>query len=112
MRMMAQVHKVEFDRGTNARDLQEQLAVVAGYNRSTFCHLLLAAIFGSLLELFSALQWAFLGEGRWVLCGTAKKSKANSFDILLAKKHKVACHCTFGESTPSKKQDHLGNVPK
>jgi len=27
------VHKVEFDRGTNARDLQEQLAVVAGYNR-------------------------------------------------------------------------------
>jgi len=33
MRMMAQVHKVEFDRGTNARDLQEQLAVVAGYNR-------------------------------------------------------------------------------
>ena len=33
---MVQVHKVEFDRGTNARDLQEQLAVVAGYNRSTF----------------------------------------------------------------------------
>ena len=31
--MVAQVHKVEFDRGTNARDLQEQLAVVAGYNR-------------------------------------------------------------------------------
>ena len=30
---MMQVHKVEFDRGTNARDLQEQLAVVAGYNR-------------------------------------------------------------------------------
>ena len=34
--MVVQVHKVEFDRGTNARDLQEQLAVVAGYNRSTF----------------------------------------------------------------------------
>ena len=31
--MVVQVHKVEFDRGTNARDLQEQLAVVAGYNR-------------------------------------------------------------------------------
>ena len=36
MVVMVQVHKVEFDRGTNARDLQEQLAVVAGYNRSTF----------------------------------------------------------------------------
>ena len=33
MALMMQVHKVEFDRGTNARDLQEQLAVVAGYNR-------------------------------------------------------------------------------
>ena len=29
MTLTAQVHKVEFDRGTNARDLQEQLAVVA-----------------------------------------------------------------------------------
>ena len=37
MQKMMQVHKVEFDRGTNARDLQEQLAVVAGYNRWTFC---------------------------------------------------------------------------
>ena len=41
-----QVHKVEFDRGTNARDLQEQLAVVAGYNRLLLLLLLLLATTG------------------------------------------------------------------
>ena len=41
-----QVHKVEFDRGTNARDLQEQLVVVAGYNRLLLLLLLLLATTG------------------------------------------------------------------